>query len=195
MEGKKTKSLNFLYFIAIIFMIAGVVFEVIASKKAKFGLYDILAWSFIFVALVMVVIPIIMNSIHNRKQIKNQLTDSKKTPKNFVDYVISDYVDHNLVLDIDTKEKQSVKPIIDYEGNVSLVYHTLLEISNELFLLDVYFYHESCLILFDEGKVKEYEIPYKNDFISEPADLYGIISNKVRELTNEIFNDLKALKQ
>ena len=36
---------------------------------------------------------------------------------------------------------------------------------------------------------------YKNDFISEPADLYGIISNKVRELTNEIFNDLKALKQ
>ena len=110
-----------------------------------------------------------------------------QNPTYFFDAIIKDYKEHNLCLDVESDEKITITPIIDYQQQVAIFYHTLLGDKKYLLLLDVYFYQQECVIMFDEGKVYEETIAYDND--NDTKDFYYQISIKINDYLKQYLID------
>ena len=163
MEEKKLNRLVVLWLsiIAIICIIVSVILEIFAAQKDYFGLLDGLAIGFLVIAL--------------------------QNPNSFFDAIIKDYKEHNLCLDVESDEKITITPIIDYQQQVAIFYHTLLGDKKHLLLLDVYFYQQECVIMFDEGKVYEETIAYDKD--NDTKDFYYQISIKINDYLKQYLID------
>ena len=73
------------------------------------------------------------------------------------------------------------------QQQVAIFYHTLLGDKKHLLLLDVYFYQQECVIMFDEGKVYEETIAYDKD--NDTKDFYYQISIKINDYLKQYLID------
>ena len=189
MEEKKLNRLVVLWLsiIAIICIIVSVILEIFAAQKDYFGLLDGLAMGFLVIAFVCAISMIIYQQHWRKSKIQARIDVALQNPTSFFDAIIKDYKEHNLCLDVESDEKITITPIIDYQQQVAIFYHTLLGDKKHLLLLDVYFYQQECVIMFDEGKVYEETIAYDND--NDTKDFYYQISIKINDYLKQYLID------
>ena len=197
MEKKKRNPLTYFYGLALVFMFSSVIIEIFAAKKSGFGILDILALVFIVFAIGFVFVPLGMIYHQRKKEIQLSFEKAKENPQTFFDALLNDYREHNLSLDVENSEKKKIAPILDYQRQVAIYYHTLLGDKNHLLLLDVYFYQNECVILFDEGKVFEKAFAYQKDdqvVFEDTKELYYVISNQIKEAYQDYLTHQEVLK-
>lgn len=190
--NKKRVYFILMYVFALVLMVAGVICELFASKEKAFGLLDILAISLVFIAAIIVLVPNICIQIRQKKMILQTIQEHANHPQQFIDYIFKDYVDHNLQLSLENIDKQKLKPILDYEKQIAIYYHTLFVHQSLMILVDVYFFHDKCLILFDEGKIFEKEISYEGE--TDTKDFYYRLSLEITNQFDNCINNQRASK-
>lgn len=198
MKNEKKVKINIYYYFAIIFMVASVTLAIIAHFKKYWGILDILALVFLLLAVIFSFTPLIQIHHVRKKRIDKCINQATSNPVSFIDYIFCDFKEHNVCLELDLIEKVTIQPVIDYQKEVAIYYHTLLSNSKKnLVLLDVYFSKNECLVLFDEGKIYEETFPYQTNEINNyenTKDLYYFISLKIKEQYQKYINEKEALK-
>ena len=117
MEEKKLNRLVVLWLsiIAIICIIVSVILEIFAAQNDYFGLLDGLAIGFLVIAFVCAISMIVYQQHWRKSKIKARIDEALQNPTSFFDAIIKDYKEHNLCLDVESDEKITITPIIDYQ--------------------------------------------------------------------------------
>ncbi len=198
MKNEKKIKINIFYCFAILFMVISVTLAIFAHFKKYWGILDILALIFLMLAVIFSFTPLIQLHFIRKKIIDTRINQAIINPVLFIDYIFCDFKEHNVCLELDLIEKVTIQPVIDYQKEVAIYYHTLLSNSKkDLVLLDVYFSKNECLILFDEGKIYEETFPYQTNETNNyenTKDLYYTISLKIKEQYQKYINEKEALK-
>lgn len=154
MEEKKLNRLVVLWLsiIAIICIIVSVILEIFAAQKDYFGLLDGLAIGFLVIAFVCAISMIIYQQHWRKSKIQARIDEALQNPTSFFDAIIKDYKEHNLCLDVESDEKITITPIIDYQQQVAIFYHTLLGDKKHLLLLEFIFTNKNVLLVWMKEK-------------------------------------------
>lgn len=194
MEEKKRIQRVILWssIIAFVFIITSVILEIFAAQKDYFGILDGLAIGFLVLAFLCAVFIIVYQHRIRKRKIDARFDLALTNPTTFFDKIIQDYKDIIFVQKVESDEKITITPIINYQQEVAIYYHTLLGNKKHLLLLDVYFNPQECVILFDEGKVYEEIVPYDGN---DTKDFYYQISIKINDYLKQYLIDQANSKQ